>query len=239
MTKSKKTRRRPTQRRLDLRIKPRGHGGWRPGAGRKRQPGRRPAPHRGRAAHNHRLPVHVTMRIVRGLGTLRDKPRYRVVKDALHAGASRSDFRLVEYSIQANHLHCICEADDARSLSNGVRALTIRIARAVNRHAGRRGKVFAERFHARPLRTPQEIRNCLVYVLHNFKRHAKQAGRRFNPHEIDLMSSASWFEGFSRRLGTKLTGPRPVPKPMTWLLRTGWLKHTKPIHPCEVPRVGT
>ncbi len=179
------------------------------------------------------------MRIVRGLGSLRHKPRYRVVKDALHAGACRENFRLVEYSIQANHLHCICEAGDAKSLSNGVRALTIRIARAVNRQAGRHGKVFAERFHARSLRTPQEIRNCLVYVLHNFKRHAKQAGRRFNPHEIDLMSSASWFEGFSRRLGRRLMGPRPVPKPTTWLLKTGWLKHTELIHPSEVPRAKT
>jgi hypothetical protein len=46
-----------------------------------------------------------------------------------------------------------------------VRGLAIRLARLVNPFCGRRGRVWADRYHARLLRTPREVRNALVYVL--------------------------------------------------------------------------
>jgi hypothetical protein len=48
-----------------------------------------------------------------------------------------------------------------------VRGLAIRVARAVNRALGRRGRVFADRYHARALTTPRAVRHALVYVLMN------------------------------------------------------------------------
>ena len=62
------------------------------------------------------------------------------------------------------------EAADAMALARGVQALSIRAARAINRVLGRRGKVFADRYHAhisrrRPkwrmrLRTSSGTRRC-------------------------------------------------------------------------------
>ena len=66
-----------------------------------------------------------------------------------------------------NHLHLLVEASSASALSRGIQGLSIRIARGVNRAAGRRGKLSADRFHARALNTPREVRIALVYVLQN------------------------------------------------------------------------
>jgi hypothetical protein len=50
--------------------------------------------------------------------------------------------QVVHYSIQGNHLHLIVEADDAAALSRGLQGLLIRVARSLNRVAGRRGKLL-------------------------------------------------------------------------------------------------
>jgi len=56
------------------------------------------------------------------------------------------------------------------------------------------------------------------------------------PHrlQIELASSARWFEGFTRLLPTDRTGPREVSSPRTWLLQTGW-QHYGLIDPASVP----
>ncbi len=229
-----KRQRRPVQREIAF---PETWGGRRKGAGRKPQGKQRQGPpHRSRPALASKYPVHVTMRVVPGLGSLRAKGRYQVVKKALRQGCDRGDFRLVEYSVQSNHLHCVCEAHHAKSLGNGVRALAIRIARAVNGFNQRKGTVFGERYHARILRTPREVRNCLCYVLQNFKHHARRAGRKVARDEIDMLSSASWFKGYRPRPTVRVAGPSPVAEATTWLLKTGWWKHHEKIRPSEVPR---
>jgi REP element-mobilizing transposase RayT len=45
----------------------------------------------------------------------------------------RGDFRLVEYSIQHNHLHLIVEADTQDALSRGMKSIASRFAKVVNR----------------------------------------------------------------------------------------------------------
>ncbi|MDG2305834.1 MAG: hypothetical protein P8R42_14555 [Candidatus Binatia bacterium] len=85
-----------------------------------------------------------------------------------------------------NHLHLIVEAQSELALSRGRQGLLIRIARALNKLMGRRGKVFTGRFHSRVLRTGREIQNALAYVLCNARKHglarngprAKRASRR-------------------------------------------------------------
>jgi hypothetical protein len=58
------------------------------------------------------------------------------------------------------------------------------MAKAINRAASRHGAVWADRFHARDFSTPREVRNALVYVLQNWKKHEIGAvgirGRRAN-----------------------------------------------------------
>jgi REP element-mobilizing transposase RayT len=83
------------------------------------------------------------------------------------ARSSRAGFRVIEFSVQDDHVHLIAEAADRRTLSGGVRGLAIRLARAVNRTLGRRGQVWGSRYHARALTTPRAVRHVLIYVLNN------------------------------------------------------------------------
>jgi REP element-mobilizing transposase RayT len=140
----------------------------------------------------------------------------RALEASFRRGCERPDFRLVHFSIQRDHLHLIVEADDASSLGRGVRALLIRLARTVNRAWKRRGAVVADRYHARLLRTPREVRNAIGYVLRNGSRHRATRGG-----ELDPASSGRWFQGWSRKQAPAPDLPAVAP-PRSWLLRCGW-----------------
>ena len=192
-------------------------GGPRKGAGRKRSGPRARVPHTERQQHDAGHPLHVTLRLCDGLPSLRRSlVRARVV-GALNAGADRFGLRLNHFSLQSNHIHLIVEADDRRALSRGMKGIAVRVARAFNRLWRRRGRVFRDRFHARALRTPREVRSALVYVLQNARHH----GLRLLT--VDAYSSGPWFDGW--RQGTILaTGP-PCAPARTWLLSRGWKRH--------------
>ncbi|HEY3359283.1 MAG TPA: transposase [Polyangia bacterium] len=199
-----------------------GWGGARPGAGRRPTGERAGTPHLARPRHYHGHPVHATIRALRDLGSLRDCPVYPAVEAAI-AAASRPEFRVVEFSVQGDHLHLIIEAHDREALMRGMRGLVIRCARAINRALGRAGRVWADRYHVRALKTPREVRNVLVYVLQNWRKGVRGA------QGLDPCSSALWFDGWK--------GPRPawaLPQPgepppvraaRTWLLATAWRRH--------------
>ncbi|MBI4700291.1 MAG: transposase [Deltaproteobacteria bacterium] len=202
-------------------------GGRRPGAGRKPSGRKVGVPHRARPEHKARHPVHVTLRAK--LACLRDQHIFPVVRDAL-AAASRSDFRLLHFSVQTNHIHLLVEAHDALALSRGIRGLVIRTARAVNRARGRHGPLWKERYHQRVLRTPREVRHALVYVLHNWKKHVEGACG------LDPCSSAAWFDGWSGHpaIAPPAEVTTPVVAPRTWLAGKGWRRHGS-IAPTEAP----
>src|SRR6266478_2928744 len=101
----------------ELPLAERGRGGKRANAGRKRL-GPKRMPHRARPVHKKSHPVHVTLRVVHGVASLRRKVPYRLIKHAMAMGKARDGFRLVHYSVQSSHMHLIVEADDARVLSN-------------------------------------------------------------------------------------------------------------------------
>ena len=185
------------------------HGGARPGAGRPRKPGSG-VPHLRRAPLAARHPVHVTTR-VRKLPSLRRRDCFRVVRRAVLAGAERPGFRVVEFSVQSNHLHLICEGSSRQVLARGLQGLFTRIALRLNAHLGRSGQVVADRYHDHVLRTPAEVRRALFYVLDNARRHQ---GRRPSDPWVDPCSSAPAFRG--------LTDGSGLPPPHTWLLREGW-----------------
>jgi hypothetical protein len=96
----------------------------------------------------------------------------------------------------------------------------VRIARGLNDLWKRTGSVFDDHDHARALVTPREVRNALVYVLHNARKHGwERAG-------IDPCSSGPWFDGWSRSPAPlDRRGPAPVARARTWLLAQGWRRH--------------
>jgi REP element-mobilizing transposase RayT len=210
------------------------HGGRRPGAGRK--PGQHPAiRHRSREAFPSRFPCHVTLKVVAGLPSLRRLEVVREVMRSFAVGAERGAFRLVEFSIQSDHLHAIVEAERRDALGRGMKSLAARFARAVNRGLGRKGAVLRERYHLHVLRTAREVRNALSYVLTNARRHAMRLGRALlRAVQIDPASSGPWFEGWRPEvLRPERSGPPPVARARTWLARVGW-RHYGLIDPAEM-----
>jgi putative transposase len=147
------------------------HGGARPGAGRKRAGPRALVPHRTRPTFAARHPVHVTLRVTDAVGRLRRRQPYAAIRDCLRTTGPTGSLRVVHYAVLPNHLHLLVEAADAVALASGMQRLSIRLARALNRLAGRRGRVLTDRYHARILRTPLEARRALAYVLNNARRH--------------------------------------------------------------------
>src|SRR5256885_896436 len=97
-------------------------------------------------------------------------------------GRKRFGFRVTHCSVQGNHIHLIAEAENRLSLARGMKGLAVRIARGVNRAVGRRGPLFAERYHAHVLKTPREVRHAIDYLLANWFRHA---GREVGPYDLD------------------------------------------------------
>ncbi len=234
-------RRKPKQGILEFRS----WGGARKGAGRKRVGARKRVPHRKRIALKSYEPQHTTMRLVDEVASLRRWRVFAEIVAAIHA-SHREGFRVVEFSVQDGHLHLITEAGSARALSNGVRALSIRIARALNRVLGRRGKVFADRFHTRALSSLREVKNALVYVLQNARKHFEQKGVTLRASWLDKFSSAGFFDGWNASASKEalalreswrsagLDPKKPTRDASTWLLSVGW-RRLGMIQPSEVP----
>jgi REP element-mobilizing transposase RayT len=84
---------------------------------------------------------------------------------ALRIGGDRFDVRVVEFSVQGNHVHLLVEAPDRHALARAIQGFSIRVAKGLNRMMGRTGRVFDDRYHARVLRTPTEVRHAIRYVL--------------------------------------------------------------------------
>jgi putative transposase len=146
-------------------------GGARKGAGRPANGERAGVSHLRRPPLSFRHPVHVTLRVARGIQNLRGSALFRTVRNALAKAKERFALRLIHFSVQRDHLHLIVEASDRRALSRGIQGLSIRVARALNHRLHRRGKVFADRYHARALKTPRETGSALRYVLLNARKH--------------------------------------------------------------------
>jgi REP element-mobilizing transposase RayT len=178
--------------------------------------------HRVRAALRPRSALHVTVRVGEDVGPLRRYRVARVLAQAFRDGCARNGFRLCHFSIQGNHIHLIVETDSAEALSRGMQAWEIRVARAINRAQGRKGKVFPDRYHAVRLRTARQVRAALCYVLQNARRHGVALARGC----VDPYSSAWWFTGWRHERWR--AGLKPPPDGPTvvaaegWLLTAGW-----------------
>ena len=204
-------------------------GGRRDGAGRKPAGGRALVAHSSRTRVTRHTPVFVTTKLVEGLPNLRRERTLALLRDTLAAGADRFGFRLVEYSIQSNHLHLVVEAQDTRALGRGMKGLLVRLARALNRAWERSGRVMRDRYQSRVLKSPREVRQVLVYALHNAKKHgARILG-------IDAFSSGPWFGGWADRAPRS---DRRLPRAISWLLSSGWTQSGL-ISTRESPRGGT
>ena len=203
------------------------NGGRRAGAGRKPNGEKAGVSHGPRALLAARFPAHVTMKVRRGLPRLRSRSVYASLRAAFAAGCDRHGFRLTHYAVLNDHLHFLVEARDRKALTRGLQGLAIRIAKALNKLWQHRGTVFADRYHDRILKTPREVRNALIYVLANGRKHAAEGREVSVPQAIDTFTSAPWFDGFRESITVRgiETMLRPVTEARTWMLTIGWRRH--------------
>ena len=182
-------------------------------------------------------PLHITLRLREGLPNLRTRKGAQIVKNAIE-GSQRSGIRVVHFSILSNHLHLFVECKDRQALYNSMKSFTARLGIHLRRWANKNTigyfdkkgwGIFRGRYDVPVLKTAQEVKNGLKYVLLNPAKRFKKA-----PY-IDKFSSAVLFQDWKRLLGQKLSRP-PQTKtlsrrlnsflspPKLWLSRSGWMR---------------
>jgi REP element-mobilizing transposase RayT len=205
-----------------------------------------------RPEHAARFPVHVTLRAQGGLGSFRRPGTFSEIlavlgearigmwrgrRRAPPGGGASVRVHVLQFSVQTNHIHLLVESQDKEALARGVQGVAIRVARAVNRVAARRGKVWAHRYHAHELRTKREVRNAYAYVLENWRKHKVDGGhlprraRDLDPcasgvllGRLDRARHLFWLDG-CRRARALPDVCRPVLwYARTWLAKTAWLE---------------
>lgn len=166
-------------------------------------------PHTARPRVSRHKPHHVTVRVTRGTWNLRSQRCFAPIRCALERASKRSGFRVVQFSVQHNHMHLIVEADGRGAMSNGLRRLLSRIARDLNTLMRAHGARFDDRYHEHILATPTETSNALRYVLGNRAEHLTRWGRPVDRSAVDPFSSLA---------------VRVVVAPESWLLKEGWTR---------------
>ena len=180
-------------------------GGRRRGAGRKPKGLKALVSHAPRPRFHKPTPVHVTLRMRPHVWNLRSRRAFRRLAACFSKSRGRFGARLIEFSVQGNHLHLIVEADDNGALSRALQGLCIRIAKTLNAMMGRAGPIFADHYHSRLLRSPTELINAIRYVLGNAAHHFAAPG-------TDRFSSAALVPA------GRLTF---LAVPLGWLARSG------------------
>jgi REP element-mobilizing transposase RayT len=138
-------------------------------------------------------PLHVVLRIKRGLPELRTPRALRRLEGAFRGGKEKNGFGLLHYNVERDHLHLVVEVRNKRKLSKGMQGLSIRIAKALNSMWKRRkGAVFADRYFAVALSTARQIWRTVRYVLNNGRKHGTWRVKD----QPDPYSSGRWFTGW-------------------------------------------
>jgi putative transposase len=219
------------------------------------KPGRRPngpragSPHKTRPEISAKHPVHIVLRVVPAIGSLRKRLMYAALRQAtitvalreLH-DATEGAFRIIHISIQRTHVHLLVEADNKHALARGMQSFQISAAKHLNRAASRkvmkqggarrRGTVFPDRYHLEIIRNPTQARRALAYVLNNWRKHREdEALLEARTWKVDPYSTGALFAGWKEREDEPLLWRTPttyeplvVYLPNTWLLQKGWLR---------------
>ncbi len=107
----------------------------------------------------------------------------------------------------------------------------------------RKGRVFADRYHARFVSSPLQARRELAYVLNNWRKHGEDRRSVARGWRIDPFSTGWTFMGWREHAGAGFARwdrredhadawskpptyePIPVYAPRSWLLGEGWKRH--------------
>jgi putative transposase len=222
-------------------------GGKRRGAGRKPAGSRALQSHAARPEFKPYHALHVVMRVVPGVRSLRRRKMYQAIREATIAAARSQRLRIVHVSLQGSHVHMLVEAEHKDALARGMQGFQISAARHINRALGdgtqrRRGKVFADRYHLEVIRSPTQARHAIAYVLGNWRKHGEDRTGPSSTWLVDPFSSGilfpDWLELQGQPWMWKMRDtydPLVVFRPRTWLLAEGWKRGGDVISAREVP----
>lgn len=150
--------------------------------------------------------MHVTIRVASHVYNLRSRRSFSVIGRAIGIAAERFGVRILEFSVQGNHMHLVVEAAAHEALSRAMQGFSIRVAKGLNAMMKRSGRVLADRYHARILETRADTHQVIRYVRNNHRKHMAQVGKLLPPTYVDPFASP--------RADVELPAPR------TPLLRT-------------------
>lgn len=196
---------------LKLNIYRGNHGGRRPGAGRRRKHSKGVA-HAARETITRRTPLHINFKLK---AALRSKFALGCLRRAIQR-ARLQGLKVLQFSLQSNHVHLIVEAENNATLTRSMRALTISFAKGLGQ-----GRVQLERYHLHVLRSLREVRHALLYVLFNGKKHS--GGKVERADAYSSLSKVSALGQLARLAGHVIVLKRitdlEVERPSSWLAR--------------------
>jgi REP element-mobilizing transposase RayT len=210
-------------------------GGRRRGAGRKPKGKRAGSRHQTRPEVKASQALHVVLRVLPAVGSLRRRKMYQAMRQATILAAVRERIRIVHVSLQGTHVHLLIEAENKHALARGMQGFQISAARHINtmlrdnRYGRRRGRVFADRYHLEVITSPTRAHRAIGYILNNWRRHKEDQHGLASTWLVDPFSSGVSFPDWKELEGQSFMWPiratyEPlmVRRPRSWLLREGW-----------------
>ncbi len=156
------------------------HGGRRPNSGRKRKYSRG-VDHGKRELVKSSTPLHINFKFKLFLRTL----TFRDLLERAIENSSMFEFSVRVYAIESNHIHLIAETSSNLNLERGMRSLLQTLVKSLGK-----GRIQIERYHLHVLKTPQETKNALTYVLNN---HLKHTGQENQDYVEIIGKPSSWL----------------------------------------------
>jgi len=222
-------------------------GGKRRGAGRKPIGVRAGQRHCRRPDFKSSQPLHVVMRVVPAVGSLRRRTLYKAMRNATITAALRDLIRIVHVSLQRTHVHMLVEAEHKTALARGLQGFQVSAARHINTALGdgirrRRGKVFADRYHVEVITSPTQAHRTIRYVLCNWRKHKEDRDGLSCTWLVDPFSTGILFPDWHELQGQpwmwpirETYDPLVVRTPRSWLLAEGWKRGGGAISARDVP----
>lgn len=124
--------------------------------------------------------LHLTLKIKKEKSSLKNKFILKTLQNSIKK-ARLLGLKVLQYTLEYDHVHLLVEASNNISLGKGMQSLGISFSKGINKIKGQKGSVFKTRYHFRKLKTPQEIKNALSYILGNGIKH-KEAFSILSPY---------------------------------------------------------
>ena len=126
---------------------------------------------------------------------IRNKQCLKLLKRAI-VNARSHGLRIVQFSIQSNHIHLIVESENNKVLTKGMRSLTVTFAKGLGK-----GRVQLERYHLHVLKSVRETKNAVKYVLFNQQKHEKGTYSKVDEYSSLLSNTGvlDWVRSFAKK----------------------------------------